>query len=305
MGKRMNVLTGVAGLNNRNHPARLSRENGIVELAEAVNIDISDRYKPKRRRGQLATNITSPAHSFHYAGPFVLCVSGSTLCKMPLDLSSLAIVRSGLTPDMRMTYVEQAGKIFYANGYEKGYVDVSGNDHSWYAPIEGYEAVDSSRRFSDPPVGHILADFAGRILIAQNNILWFTEPFAPFLIDKARNAIPFISRLKAVIPVDDGIFVSTSEKIVFLQGRRPEEMGQVEVASYPAIPGTVVYAQAEEIGDQSAARQVVVTTTTRGICTCSSGGALQNMTRGRLELPAASSGSAYIHDGKYVVNLKP
>lgn len=307
MGRTVNVLTGVAGLNSKMHPVRLYRgQNGVVELAEAVNIDISDRQKPKRRKGQLSTSISSPVHSLYNAGSFVLCISGSTLYRFGSSFS-LSVVRTGLTSKAEVSYAELADKIFYTNGYENGYVDTDGTHHAWVASIDQYKAVDSSRKFSNPPIGHLLVAFGSRVFIAQDNILWFTEPFAPLLVDMARNAIPFMTRIKAMAPVADGLFVSTSKKIIFLKGVRTDGMVTISVAPYPIISGTVVYAQADEVIGLSEAEiygEVAIVTTSKGVCVCGPGGFFQNFTRRKIDMPAVSSGSAYIYNGKYVVSLK-
>lgn len=279
-------------------------EDGNVELAEAVNIDISNRYKPRRRPGQVSTAISVPGHSFYDAGSFGLFVSGIDLVQLSSSFTT-STLRSGLT-DAAMSYTEQADKIFYSNGYEKGYIK-DGSDNGWYAPTDPYKAVDTSRSFSSPPPGQKLATFAGRIFIAQDNVLWFTEPFAPFLVDMARNAFMFDSRIREIIPVTDGIFVSTNTKTAFLSGTNIQEMVQQEVTRSPLIPGTVVQTDADEMPDLQQRRitgSIFVATTTEGICVFGSGSFFMNLTKHKIDVPTSSQGSAYIHNGKYVVNLQ-
>jgi hypothetical protein len=308
VAKPVTVFTGVSGLNTKEHPARLAvSQEGIAELAEAVNIDISDRYKPRRRKGQKSTSVTMPVHSLYSVGDFALCVSGSTLYLLSTAFT-LAPLRNDLMPGISLSYAELAGKAFYANGYQSGYVDIgAGEHHAWETPITQYEAVDSSRRFSDPPVGHLLTSFAGRVWIAQDNVLWATEPYAPLMVDMARNAIPFSSRITALSPLMDGILVSTRRKIVFVRGTKLEEMIQVPIADYPAIPGTLVQGMAEDVADlvaQGLSGPVVIMATTQGICVAGPGGYFRNLTHRKLDMPLASRGAAYIYDGKYVVSLQ-
>ncbi len=301
--KQINIFRGVAGLNTKQHPVSLTQlEEGIIELAEAVNIDISNRFKPYRRPGQVSTSVTMPGHSFYGAGDFGLFVSGTSLMQLSNSFGTTT-VRSGLTANAPMSYTEQAGKIFYANGHEKGYIQ--GGSHSpWVAPESPNTVVDSSRNFSSPPVGHKLITAFGRIFIAQNNVLWFTEPFAPFLVDMARNAFMFDSNIREIIAVADGLFVSTNTKIVFLAGANVKEMTQLTVAEYPIIPGTVARTDSLDMPDIDVRGIIHIATTSRGICVFGNNGNFQNLSNYKVDLPTASKGSAYIYKGKYVVNLQ-
>ena len=305
MAKPVTVFSGVLGLNNREHPSRLEAdERGNVELAEAVNIDISGRGKPRRRKGQRASAITQGCHSFFVAGDTGYCVSGSKLLRVTPDFVTSAL-RFDLTPDLRMSFCAQAGKLFYANGQENGYIE-AGSSHAWDLPQTDWQAVDSARSFSAPPVGHKLAAAFGRVWIAQDNVLWFTEPYAPFFCDLARNAIPFPTRVREIVPVQDGLFVSTMRQTVFLAGGDPRQMRQIDIRPEPLIPGTAVVAAPEDIGyDQVPQGILVVATMPSGICLLGSGGFCVNLTAQRVVLPGKySEGAAYMYNGKYVVSLR-
>lgn len=298
-------MKGTLGLNTRVHPSRLSTsDDGLVELAEAVNIDISDRYKPFCRKGQVNTAITDSVHSFYDAEVFGLCVSGTSLLKVSTSYTSTTL-KSDLTPGMTMSYAKQAGKVFYCNGYENGYVE-DGSDHPWINPISQYDAVDSARTFSEPPVGHRLLNAFGRIWIAQDNILWFTEPFSPLLIDLARNAIPFNSRIREIFAVSDGIFVSTNNKTFFLSGSNPFKMTQFEVCYYPVVSHTVVKATLDDMpdfADFGLRNPIYIGTTVHGICIFGNGGFFKNLTKHTIDMPTITSGSAYLYNGKYVISF--
>lgn len=305
MAKPVTVFSGVLGLNNREHPSRLEAdERGNVELAEAVNIDISNRGKPRRRKGQTRTPMTAACHSFFDAGDYGLAVSGSSLLLVVPDFST-SVLRGGLQADRPMSYCKMAGKVFYANGYQHGYIEDQ-VDHVWGQAT--YSAADTSRVLSAPPLGHKLAAAFGRVWIAQDGVLWFTEGFSPFLCDMGRNAIPFDSRIMEVIPVRDGLFVSTMTQIVFLAGTKPEDMYQEPIADYFIIPGTAVMANIEDVpgvANNAGSSRICVATTNEGVCILGAGGMYQNITNTKLVFPERySHGAAYIYQGKYVVTLR-
>ena len=48
MTKRIPIFNGVLGLNIKEHPVKLHQTNeGLIELSEAINIDISNRFNIK------------------------------------------------------------------------------------------------------------------------------------------------------------------------------------------------------------------------------------------------------------------
>ncbi len=292
------------GLNTKSHPARLRRtEEGNVELAEAVNIDVSDRYKPYRRPGQRYVHTDVPGHSFYDAGDFALFVSGNQLLKLSASLTTSAL-RSGLNPS-RMSFAEQGGRIFYANGYQKGFIH-NDSDNPWVASTTHYVS-QTTRTLGEPPVGHKLATLSGRIFIAQDNVLWFTEAFKPFIVDLGRNAFLFDSRIKELIPVADGLFVSTATKTVFLQGPNVKDMVQRPVLNFPLVPGTVAETEADAMPDlleMGVTGLVSLATGTKGICVFGAGGFKMNLSQHKVDIPSSTEGSAYIYNGKYVVNLQ-
>lgn len=292
------------GLNTKQHPARLHRTNeGNIELAEAVNVDVSDRFKPYRRPGQRYVDQNIPGHSFYSAGDFALFVSGSQLLKLSASLAT-STLRSGLNSS-RMSFTEQGGKIFYANGYQKGFIEDNA-DKPWVASTS-HHASQTTRTLGEPPVGHKLATLSGRIFIAQDNVLWFTEAFKPFIVDLGRNAILFDSRIKELVPVADGLFVSTSTKTVFLQGPNVKDMVQRPVLNFPLIPGTVAETEAEAMPDlleMGVTGLVSLATGSKGICVFGAGGFKMNLSQHKVDIPTSTEGSAYIYNGKYVVNLQ-
>jgi hypothetical protein len=68
-----------------------------------------------------------------------------------------------------------------------------------------------------PPPGDILEYHNGRIYIANNNILWFTEPLRYGLVKPMKGFLQFPKRITIVKAVDDGLYVC-SDKTYWISG---------------------------------------------------------------------------------------
>ena len=93
------------------------------------------------------------------------------------------------------------------------------------------------------PVGTVTAFWRGRVLVAQGDVLWASRPMAPHLADW-QDFKPMGSRITAVCPVHDGIYVGTDEDLFFLGGETWDQlvmtrtgMGAVVLGSGIAVPG--------------------------------------------------------------------
>ena len=289
------VLKGSAGLNNKVDPVRLryDGETGVQELAVAKNVDIGDSGRVSRRKGYSKVLSLSDCHSIYNAGTYCLFVHAGALAVLEKDYSYTNI--RNVTVGAKVSYVQVQDKIYYCNGYENGYVSKR-ISYSWVG--EPYVGPTTTKVFSDPPVGHLVELFAGRIYISVDNILWYTEPFAYSWVDLAKNFIPFQEKLRMVKAVKDGLWVSDTEGTYFLGGTSPKEMSFVKVANYPVIEGTDH--KAFDISDD----QVVVWTSTEGICVGATGGKFTNLTRQKLWYPDSNVGAGFVINGKYLSILQ-
>lgn len=93
------------------------------------------------------------------------------------------------------------------------------------------------------PVGTITAYWRGRVLVAVGDVLWASRTYAPHLADW-RDFKAMGSRITAIQPVDDGIYVGTAKDLIFLGGTtwdqlayRPLKRGPVVLGSGVAAPG--------------------------------------------------------------------
>jgi len=301
VAKQLNLFRGATGINNKVDPARLQYdpESGIEELAAGVNIDISSSKRVSRRKGY-TLELAKAAHSIFSCDEYCLFVSGNALCVLEPDYSWSAIRNVAI--GARVSYVRPDTDTYYANGYEKGIV----RDRVSYAwTAADYVGPPTTKTFSDPPIGHLLEVYNGVMLVAQDDVLWYSEPFALSWFDLAKNYVQFGKRLTMMKAVQDGVYVSTEKETFFHKGGTVKEFQQSKIADYPAIEGTVVTVNASRVGDGGVTGLAAMWASTEGICFGGPGGYFRNLTERRLDYPFARYGAGLYRDGKYICLLKP
>lgn len=87
-----------------------------------------------------------------------------------------------------------------------------------------------------PHAGHMIQFYNGRIYIAKDNGVWYTEPYNYELMNLAHGFIPFPDRVTLFAPVKGGIWASYKKgKTFFLQGDDPAKFvtdWKKEIAAY-------------------------------------------------------------------------
>jgi hypothetical protein len=128
------LLTGFRGVVNTEAAERLqalpSRDDPLVDLADAVNVDIDDTGRISRRGGQTML-IPGSAHSLWADGEHCLFVQDGTMYRLDRDMVPAAVAL-GLD-ELPMAYVGVGNRVYHSNGnvsavYENGYVRSWGID---------------------------------------------------------------------------------------------------------------------------------------------------------------------------------
>lgn len=313
------IFSGALGLNTKFDPVTLrapSRE-GYRWLVNAVNVDVTNTHRVASRPLFTTTDITSSCHSLFCDGGDALVVSGSVLYKLNNAVQgsndfTLTSIRTGLTEGATMRYVQVANKIYYTNGYENG-VYSDGSSSSWEAPT--YVGPSTTRTFTDPPVGHLLEYCASRIWIGVGSTLVCTEKMRYNEVNLAENEIRFPSRLKMITaPGDDGLFVSDSHNIYYVQAPQPTELAGIVVkhlnreliADFPAIDSQNIKTDSRQLGIEGLPQgRVSIFGSKEGLCVCGKGGSLHNLTIDVLNCPDADYGSGITINNKLIYSFEP
>lgn len=145
-----------------------------------------------------------------------------------------------------------------------------------------------------PPAGSFLGYYGGLMLVAKENRLYPSEPYAPELFD-VRKSVPFSDKITMVAPVKNGLWVGTDSQILWLDGAVPEKWDFKVVAEYGVVSGALTYNDSELIGDGSAAGDsVAFFVTKRGLRVGHLGGRLVNLDRDRFAYPSQPRGAGIV-----------
>lgn len=306
--KPIPIFSGSNGLNTKIDPVRIrfDPKTGISDLSACVNIDIDDTGRISRRKGSTATSRTESWHSLFSCGSYALGVSGNALAVLEPNMARTNI--RNVTPGARMSFVRDTDGtqdvIYYANGYEQGKV-INKLSYAWTA--NDYVGATSRKELYNPPIGHFLEIRNGRMFIAEDSTLWYSEPGSLSQFRLAANYFGYPSRLRMVQAVDGGLWISDSENVYFLSGSISpalQEMPiQIKKCDCPVIEGTNVEASASRIGIEGLSGIVTIFTTTKGVCVGSVDGTLIPITEHKVDIPSGLTGSAVYRDGKYIVTI--
>jgi hypothetical protein len=183
---------------------------------------------------------------------------------------------------------------FYSNGVENGVIE-DGISTAW--PVHSHVGADTTRSFSAAPVGTHIAWFAGRMLIAEDNVLWISEPFAYGKFNQAKGFVLFGSTIRIVKPVQTGVFVSDANKTWFLEGTDPAQWVQKKVTDFPG------HEWSDAIGhlESGELRGSAVWSSDHGLIVGLLDGTILNVTEEKLIYPAGSVGASLI-DKEIIIN---
>ena len=179
----------------------------------------------------------SGIHSLWSNGNICLFVQGPDLKRLNPDYTATTVL-PGVGP-ARMVYVEVAGTVYLTNGTVIGYVR-EGAFTTFPDPGQTYK--------TQMIPGHLIEYFNGRLYVARDNEIWFSDPMALGRTDERRNFKQLPSRVTLMSAVDDGIYVSDLERTYFMGGGDPGEAVLIDKTDYPAIPYTAQKIDAARIG---------------------------------------------------------
>jgi len=146
------------------------------------------------------------------------------------------------------------------------------------------------------PAGHLVSSYRSRMLVASDQYLFFSQPFGPELFDR-RDYIDLGSSARVIAPTEDGVYVSTDDRTVWLPGDDMADLGYFERDNTAGISGTLAYVPPDLLGFDNTAglpNDVPIWTTEGGIVIGLPGGTLINVTGSRYQFSGAlDSGAAY------------
>lgn len=160
--------------------------------------------------------------------------------------------------------LEQGGVLFMGLPMLEGhqinvYLSSCGGEELFFAGStvgDGLQFVGSTHALQSPvrtlglmpmPIGIYPAFWRGRLLVARGNVLWASQPHAWHLCDERRDFKQFAAPITLVQPVDDGIYVGTTQELVFLAGTEFDKLVYMPRIKGMVVPGSGVSAPGQSI----------------------------------------------------------
>jgi hypothetical protein len=298
------LLEKCTGLNNLVDPVRLDYDprSGVAQLAMAVNVDVDNTGRISRRKGYAQLR-NDNCHSVWASedGRDVFFVSGTALYRLGIGLEKIGL-RSGLVPDLRMSFCKPAGEeVYYSNGIDCGKI-VGNGSFVWMG--QAYVGPELIWEVSvNPPVGSLLDSLGGYLLIAQDDVLWYSMPFAYSWYVLSRDRVQFESPVRMLKALSKGVWIGTAEGVWWLGGTEPGKWTRELMADDVAIEGTGVVTDGGLV-DKGTPGRVAIWASPAGIFMGNDGGQVVNLTKDSFELWDAPRGSGAVFNGRYICTLE-
>jgi len=304
MTKLLTLFSHATGLNTKDDPTRevVDEKIGIKNLSSAVNVTIDNTGGINRRQGYNQT-VSGEFHSIwsDQGSCFAIkeTVTYGSIMQIGVDLLATG-VRANLTKNKRMSFLDWNSETYYTNGFQNGVIN-NGVSSAW--PQGSYAGPDTTRQFENAPVGSHLAKHKGRMIVAEDNVIWFSEPYAPGLFDKSRMFWQFGTRIRMVKSVTEGLFVSDENNTYFLSGSSPLDFEQKTIAPYPVHEWSVAHDMLE-LDDLNLDQKGlgIIWSSPKGICIGLPTGEFVNITKDKLTYPTSFNKGACLTCGYHVIN---
>jgi hypothetical protein len=293
------------GLDTTFDPARVpyDPEVGVTPAKIAVNVDISKTGRVSRRKGWENTVITDACHSLFCDGGDAFFVTGDALKMLAPDMSVTNL--RNITVNAPVGFEQIGSRTFYTNGRENGFI-LNGKSYGWNQAVPNQK--DSTIIYSPPPVGTLLGYYKGRIYVAQQHIVWYSEAnnLNTFNLKKY---LAFSSSVTMFKGVSNGVWLGTENQILFLRGDSPDNLEQQRKALTGVIPGSDTYVDctsipglADEYGQQVNGVGVLFCTP-KGIYIGTESGKLMQLSKGKLTIPKSLMGAGVCIGNRYIASL--
>lgn len=275
------------GIDNR------SRDYAVppTRLRNAVNVDI-DTFGRVRTRQGLTKLLSAPGGHSLYSCPLGTYFNhAGQLKKINADNSTTILGNIGNTYTA-FNYFNN--EIYYSTETQIGKILSDGVTlGTWGVTSPAFDITlfdtsnfDKYPEIYGPPLPcRIIRSFAGRLWMAKDNVLWYTEPYALDRVKYQRNFIQFTSDIQVLEPVSGGIWVATIEETVFLQGLNPDEMILINQLNYGGVFNT-----SRPIPNSND----VIWRSTRGVVLATQDGQIQNLQEDKVAVNPANTGAAIV-----------
>lgn len=150
--------------------------------------------------------------------------------------------------------------------------------------------------------GAIVRVYKGRLLVARDSVLMFSEPFNYGLTSRRHNFVQFASKIIMVEPVEGGVYVGTTSAVFFLSGDSPSDFTQAIVSANVPVPGASTLIPSSDLPEdmeRNADGPAAVWLGSGGYSVGLASGVVHDVQSDRIDLPLYEGGStvAYSKNG--------
>jgi len=166
----------------------------------------------------------------------------------------------------------------------------------------GIGAVLKNASLKPPLPGQLVAHYRGRILIARNQTVYFSEPLNPHLTQPSRGIFLFPEYVTLLEPAENGVYVGHKQGVVFLEFDNPYEVRQRPVSNYAPVENTAARMPGQRLGQ--AVDELPVWWSADGVLMVGlPGGQLTELTRDRLAVPSYAAGAVSLREREGMVHI--
>jgi hypothetical protein len=262
----------------------------FTEMVELVNADPDDNGGCSLRPG-FVKRYSGDVNSMFANDDIFLFQEGTTLKRLnPADFSS-TFLNIAIDDAADVAFCDVNGLVVYSDGTTVRKVS-NGIDYALTVSTEEFKEAT--------PAGTVMAVFYRKLLVGSGGVLHVTDPDTVDWMDSRLCRFKMGNEITMIAPVDDGVYVSTEEKIFFLAGSDQYEWSQPrnvrKVADHPAIKDTAVRMKSEKTGLDKVDGNLVMFATEMGYCYGLNGGMLLNATQDKVRPGPFASGTAVLRE---------
>lgn len=292
---KITILESCQGLNNKISPSRIPyNADGSNFLAVANNVVVGETGRVSTRPGYEKVIDLTNAHSLFSNNFISLVAADTTLYSINADLAVSAL-RTDLQANAQFDYTTVANFTFYTNGFQNG-VFRDQTHQAWVASTSHSRA--KTRTLVTPLVGELLEYYNGRVYIAKDDIVYYTDPFNYFAVDLAQGFYAFGGKITLLQAVSQGLFVGTTEGTHFIQSPGTTSVQSNKVSPSIPVKFTSKPVDGEYVGEKFSGL-CALWLSDKGIQLGASNGSIYNLTKNVLDLPKTAKGTAFFHKGFY------
>lgn len=154
-----------------------------------------------------------------------------------------------------------------------------------------------TRHLSVLPKGHFITAIGPRLVVANNDVFYYSSAFHPTLTDLRHNFVCMQNTILLLKAVDNGLYVGDITGMYFFAGRDPDTWEMRQVSNLPPVYGTGLQVAGKHFEERFHNQDKVVTwLSTDGLSIGDENGNVITMHPEQLDIPYYSSGiSAFVN----------